>query len=346
MRLRRAFLPGQTAVIMTLVIATLVGAISLGADVGVLYYSWVQLQKAADSAVLAGANYLTGVPATTDNSQVVSATNQYAQLNGVNSGEIVSTTVAGDAKSVTIVVQRTVPYFFARVLGLSQGVVSATATAAIKDTIAPMGMLPIGLPCTQAQAKAGSDCDGLYKQYSQGGGIYNLNTKFPLGATGSWGKLALGGSGMPTFENNIIYGYNGSALNVGDMVSPETGNAGQPTVAAFDTRMSNAGESWSSANATPPSTLSAADPQVVLVPMVDFTGGHGASQQFPITGFAEMYVVKVAKSGNDVEIDAYFLQPLANNGIASTNPCSFGSGAVSIVNGQVKINSCTPVLVQ
>ncbi|HXZ88395.1 MAG TPA: pilus assembly protein TadG-related protein, partial [Candidatus Binataceae bacterium] len=104
MRLRRAFLPGQTAVIMTLVIATLVGAISLGADVGVLYYSWVQLQKAADSAVLAGANYLTGVPATTDNSQVVSTTNQYAQLNGVNSGEIVSTTVAGDAKSVTIVV--------------------------------------------------------------------------------------------------------------------------------------------------------------------------------------------------------------------------------------------------
>jgi hypothetical protein len=328
---------GQVGVIMTLAMVTMVGALGLCTDVGVFYFNWMQLQKAADSAAIAGAIHLTGIPASTDNSQVVAAANQYAQLNGIKSAEIVSTTVASDAKSVTIQLQRTVPYVFARVLGLSQGVVAARATAGLNNTLSPLGMLPIGLPCTASDSSQ-ANCNGKYKEYSQGGGLYNLNTKFPLGSTGSWGKLALGGSGMPAFENNIIYGYNGAPLNIGDLVSPETGNAGQPTVSAFDSRMSNAGESWSGANNVPPSTLSSTDPQAVLVPMVDFTGGNGNSQQFPITGFAEMYIVTVKKSGgNDVEIDAYFIQPLANNGLASNSSCSVTSATTS---------SCTPVLLQ
>jgi hypothetical protein len=328
---------GQVGVIMTLAMVTMVGALGLCTDVGVFYFNWMQLQKAADSAAIAGAIHLTGIPASTDNSQVVAAANQYAQLNGIKSAEIVSTTVASDAKSVTIQLQRTVPYVFARVLGLSQGVVAARATAGLNNTLSPLGMLPIGLPCTASDSSQ-ANCNGKYKEYSQGGGLYNLNTKFPLGSTGSWGKLALGGSGMPAFENNIIYGYNGAPLNIGDLVSPETGNAGQPTVSAFDSRMSNAGESWSGANSVPPSTLSSTDPQAVLVPMVDFTGGNGNSQQFPITGFAEMYIVTVKKSGgNDVEIDAYFIQPLANNGLASNSSCSVTSATTS---------SCTPVLLQ
>src|SRR6266850_2787145 len=57
MKLRK-FRKGQIAVVMTLVIATLVGVMSLGADVGVMYYNWVQLQKGADAAAVAGASYL------------------------------------------------------------------------------------------------------------------------------------------------------------------------------------------------------------------------------------------------------------------------------------------------
>jgi hypothetical protein len=296
----------------------------------------MQLQKAADSAAIAGAVHLTGIPATTNNAQVVATANQYAQLNGIKPAEIAATTVATDAKSVTIQLQRTVPYVFARVLGLTQGAVAARATAGLNNTLTPLGMLPIGLPCSASDSSK-ANCNGKYIQYSQGGGLYNLNTKFPLGATGSWGKLALGDSGVATFENNIIYGYNGTPLNVGDLVSPQTGNTGQPTVDAFDTRMSDAGESWSGANTTPPATLSSTDPQAVLVPMVDFTGGNGNSQQFPITGFAEMYIVTVTKSGNNVELDGYFIQPLANNGIAANSSCSVTSSTTS---------SCTPVLLQ
>jgi uncharacterized membrane protein len=121
MKRRTPHMHGQVGVIMTLVLATLIGAVGLCTDVGVLYFNWVQLQKAADSAALAGAIHLTGIPATTDNSKVVATADQYAQLNGIKSAEIVSTTVAGDPKSVTIQLQRTVPYLFARVLGLTNG---------------------------------------------------------------------------------------------------------------------------------------------------------------------------------------------------------------------------------
>src|ERR1700682_3808956 len=48
---------GQMAVVMTLVIVTLLGAMSLTTDIGVMYYNWMQLQKAADASALAGATY-------------------------------------------------------------------------------------------------------------------------------------------------------------------------------------------------------------------------------------------------------------------------------------------------
>ena len=52
------YMGGQMAVVFALAAVTLCGVIALGADVGVLYYNWVQLQKAADAAALAGAQIL------------------------------------------------------------------------------------------------------------------------------------------------------------------------------------------------------------------------------------------------------------------------------------------------
>jgi uncharacterized membrane protein len=59
MKLER-FRKGQMAIVLTLAIATLLGVMALGGDVGVMYYNWMQLQKGADAAALAGANYLNG----------------------------------------------------------------------------------------------------------------------------------------------------------------------------------------------------------------------------------------------------------------------------------------------
>ncbi len=52
------FRKGQIAVVMMLLMLPLLSLIGLGADLGLLYFHWVLVQKAADAAVLAGAGYL------------------------------------------------------------------------------------------------------------------------------------------------------------------------------------------------------------------------------------------------------------------------------------------------
>src|SRR5260370_33091683 len=52
--------PGQIAVLYAGIIGVLLGAIALGADVSVMYVNWQRVQKTADAAALAGANYSKG----------------------------------------------------------------------------------------------------------------------------------------------------------------------------------------------------------------------------------------------------------------------------------------------
>src|SRR5260370_6011360 len=54
----KALRRGQIAVAMMLVMIPLLGMIGLGTDLGLLFFHWGIVQKAADSAVLAGAGYL------------------------------------------------------------------------------------------------------------------------------------------------------------------------------------------------------------------------------------------------------------------------------------------------
>ena len=117
---------GQLAVILTLALPTLVGAIVLGADVSIFYFNRVQLQKGADAAVLAGAACLPTNP-----SLAVNTARSYANLNGVKTAEIVSTRISSSNTMITMNVRRAVSYYFAPVFGLT-GMVSAAATAGVE----------------------------------------------------------------------------------------------------------------------------------------------------------------------------------------------------------------------
>ena len=142
--IRKHFKRGQVLVIVALALPILVGSIALGADVAVLYFNWVQMQKAADAAAIAGANYLPGDPV-----QARTVAGNYAQTNGIAQKEIASTKVAPDDLSITITLQRSVPYSFAKVLGLSNANVVASATAGMQSNPdAARGLMPVGLPCS------------------------------------------------------------------------------------------------------------------------------------------------------------------------------------------------------
>ena len=82
---------GQTVVLFTLGIVALLGAVALGVDVTVMYSNWAAMQKAVDSAALAGANFLPYSPATAQSTAV-----QYATLNGVLAEEVANVSVSPD----------------------------------------------------------------------------------------------------------------------------------------------------------------------------------------------------------------------------------------------------------
>ena len=139
---RVRFLRGQTAIALSLAIPVMVGAACLVADMWALYRGHARLQHAADAAVLAGAMYLPANP-----QLARSAARSNAEMNGISESEIVYNHPASDGRSITMVVERSVPYHLARLLGLSQSLVTVKARAGISDSESASGLLPIGVQC-------------------------------------------------------------------------------------------------------------------------------------------------------------------------------------------------------
>ena len=148
---------GQVAVLYSLIAVFLIGAVALGADVAVMYMDWQQMQKTADAAAIAGANYLAGyvfvgTPAAGCTGQPDSATKAactYAVDNGIAVANL--TLTEPTASTIKVVAHEdTQPYFFGKALGLSTYAVSATAAAAAGGPIGTVtqGLFPVGLQCT------------------------------------------------------------------------------------------------------------------------------------------------------------------------------------------------------
>ena len=134
------FLRGQAAIALTLAIPMIVGASCIGADMRVLYRTSARLQQATDAAVLCGAAYLPANPVLAE-----IAARSKARMSGIREDEIVYSRPASDRRSITMVVERKVPYRFARLLGLSQSLVTVRAMAATRSSRSAPGLLPIGI---------------------------------------------------------------------------------------------------------------------------------------------------------------------------------------------------------
>ncbi len=319
---------GQTVVIIALMLPVLLGAVALGTDVAIFYFNWVQLQKAADSAALAGANWLP------DNaSQATTTANQFAQSTGVKAGEIVSTTVAADSLSISITLQRTVPYYLARVLGLTNGIVTTSATAAPQF---PPSTLNAGTP---GQVPPGGDNNG-----GNGGScasvgscglvpigldsktVYTDGTQITLQqgqlGPGNWDLLALGGVGGSNLRTNIANGYN-SMVSVGDWVTTEPGKKVGPVDQGFQDRLNTA--SSTDPNGTFSShTLN--DPRVMILPVVDWQDPNGRSS-VQVKAFASVWL----DSYSSGQVTVHFISQVIANSFGDPNAPYFGSRGTPIL---------------
>jgi len=306
----------------------LLGAVALGTDVAIFYFNWVQLQKAADSAALAGANWLP------DNaSQATTTANQFAQSNAVKASEIVSTTVAADRLSISITLQRTVPYYLARVLGLTNGIVTTSATAAPQF---PPSTLNAGTP---GQVPPGGDNNG-----GNGGScasvgscglvpigldsktVYTDGTQITLQqgqlGPGNWDLLALGGVGGSNLRTNIANGYN-SMVSVGDWVTTEPGKKVGPVDQGFQDRLNTA------SSADPNGTFSSHtlnDPRVMILPVVDWQDPNGRSS-VQVKAFASVWL----DSYSSGQVTVHFISQVIANSFGDPNAPYFGSRGTPIL---------------
>ena len=286
------------------------------------------MQKAADSAALAGANYLPDNP-----SQAQATATQFAESNGIKASEIVSTTVSADSLSISIKLQRTVPYFVARVLGLTTGVVTTSATATPQFPPSTLnattpGQVPSGGDDNGANggtcAAIGS-CDlipiGLDKNtvYSDGESITLQQGEL---GPGNWDLLALGGVGGNNLRTNIANGYN-SMVSVGDWVTTEPGKKVGPVDQGFQDRLDAA------ASVDPSGTYcshSLNDPRVLVLPVVDWEDQNGRSS-VEVTAFATVWL----DSYSSGQVMVNFISQVAANSYGSPSAPYFGSRGAPIL---------------
>jgi hypothetical protein len=281
-----------------------------------------------DSAVLAGANYLPDNP-----TKAASTALQLAQINGLTSSEVTSNTVAADDLSITMQAHRTVPYIFAKVLGLTSGTVSVSASAAPQFPPTTVGATsPSQIP--QGGDNNGNngttcsnigDCQlvpiGLDSNTTYTDGTQIVLQQGQVGA-GNWDLLALGGVGGNNLRGNIANGYNGE-VTVGDSVTTEPGKKVGPVDQGFQDRLDTA------SSMDPTGTYSSHalnNPRVMVLPVVNWQNPNGRTT-VPVTAFASVWLDSY--SGGQVTV--HFISQVIANSFGDPSAPFFGSRGTPIL---------------
>ena len=315
---------GQIAVLYAGIAAVLIGAVALGADVAVMYSDWEHVQKTADAAAVAGANYLagytfTGTPATGCTGEPDAATTAactYAVDNGLAVANL--TLTEPTATTIKVVAElSTQPYFFAQALGMSTYAVAASASAAAGGPIGTVtvGLFPVGLQCTNPCSLSSLDP----------GQSVSFGSKFVGGlAPGNWQFLDAGG-GDSGLGSAIEYGMTGS-YTLGAAITSEPGNKGNSSnvKSGLSARLDSCPSLTTDpcADSGNPNDIPAGDPCLVVVPAVDYHGCTG-SCSMTIEGFALIYLEPSTTTSTN--INGCFVQAVTANSIASSSAPALGA---------------------
>jgi hypothetical protein len=328
---------GQVAVLYAGIVAVLIGAIALGADVAVMYVNWEQMQKTADAAAIAGANYLEGyafegTPATgctgePDAAETAACT--YAVDNGLDVSNLTLTEPTTTTLKV-VAAESALPYYFGKVIGLSTYSVSATAFAAAGGNIGTVtqGLFPVGLQCTNPCSLSSLDP----------GQSVSFGSKFVGGlAPGNWQWLnPTGGSGGGDSElSAAIESGSSASFSVGGTIQSEPGNKGnsKPVKDGLAARLDSCpsiSDPCTSGGGNP-TDIPPGDPCLVVVPAVDYHGCTG-NCGLTIEGFALIYLEPATTTSTDIE--GCFVKAVAASTIASSSAPALGGSQVPTLTPQ------------
>jgi Flp pilus assembly protein TadG len=308
---------GQALVLAAFFMVAVLGFAAMAIDVGLFLHERRELQKAADAAALAGAQELPYSPGDAEQKAQEWATN-----NGIGAGELgsieVSTTYVPD-DTITVQVQRDVPFIFARVLGFSSDTMKADATARVGSPAGLGGVVPWGV----LDEAIDVDEPTILK--------YDAKNVFH----GNFGALGIDGPGAKVYLETIEQGSETSLCSQGQdgctdpTTDTETGNMTGPTGKGVEWRIDNTssecdefhevfqevGDAYRLKGGCNPFLGAGADhsKRVVITPVIDEL--CQGSCDVTILKFAMFFIEELGKcTGNDCEVTGRFVEAQADVG--------------------------------
>lgn len=329
---RRSDQRGVAIIWMAFFLLVMLGFVALGVDIAKLMATRSQLQNAADAAALAGASALDPVtftiqPGLAKQRALYTATQNRAYQMATTPVQVDTTNdvfVDNVAHTVRVIARReggsSVIVHFAQVVGITALEVRAEATAKVDsassacEKLVPLAVQPdSGVVFTPG-------CANEYRIKEGGGagfqGQYG-GVQFPACPEGPCGGMQP--SGANTLNCLLANGYS-CCIQVGDCLTPKTGNSSGPVKAAIETRFSldtdqRQGICYESYNGN--------GWRVIYVPITGPAGGGGSSGCYPIQSFGAFFIKNIPGNGNQNFITAEFI-----NAILPGSPGGPGSGSV------------------
>lgn len=286
---------GQAAVLLAVTILFLLAFLSLSLDAGRAYVLHMHLQQAVDMAALNGAVHLP-----TDPQAAETTAQDVLQANGVPASAATLSVSDGDLQ-LNVQASRSIPFFFAPLLGISQGVVSAKAAARVGNVEALSGLVPLGV------------VEGNYVP----GQTYELKAGAGQGTTGNYGAVWFGdGSpGADTYRADLENGCP-EVIHLGEQLWTEPGDMVGPTDQGLEWRLEEAGGE---------DPLDRLNPRLLLVPVI--TPPATGRSEVTVVGFAAFLLQSVS----DGVVTGTFLQESVEGPAGPLGSGDYGLKAVQLV---------------
>lgn len=281
----------------------------LAIDGGRLYETKSELRKAADAAVLSGAQQLTvSDTAVTDTvNQILAAHNEQSSLKEL-------LIKPDNENKVTLALERSVPLYFMKLFGFSSTPVSIRSAAEIDPLVRTTGIVPFGIDKnllsgiekgTQVELKVDSG-DSIY---------------------GNFGIVALSGVGGKLYQDALMYGYEEeidlSDINNLPVYDTQTGNVQHKTVTGVNYRISQS--PYADGDMT-----HSDDPRIITILVYEpYKVTTNQLKSIKVTGLAYFYLDQ-PMSSTDSTVKGKFIS-LVGKGYGKKDALDCGAYAVKLV---------------
>lgn len=297
---------GAVLAVVALGLVSLLGFAAIVVDYGVLALQRRKLVTAADAAALAGAQELIHNSFHPEAAEAKAV--EYAVFNGVEGGRVTAKVSEGN-RAITVEVEGTVDYTFARLLGYERETVSVRAKAVTGPIKSMKGIVPLAI--VEQEFEFGKEYVLKYSDWKKTG----LDP-------GSYGALSLGGKGADLYRDNVKYGYQ-DIISIGDIIEVESGNMSGPTAQGINYRLEQC-------RGLSPADISPGCPLLIYIPVVELYSP--GSKQVVIAGFAAFFINrdKPPGPGNENAVTGVFVKRIALGEI-SRQAADFGVYGINLV---------------